>query len=107
MFLQTCKNCYKTQTRIPITLTFCTQKGSTKANPSIKFGVNLMNGSGVMSGKLLCRWSNYRRSAFWWFERNRDKDHGDMTQNPTYVTITRSIFMNKTVLVFTATRQTA
>ena len=35
-----------------------------------------------------------------WFERNRDKDHGDMTQNPTYVTITRSIFMNKTIISF-------
>ena len=31
----------------------------------------------------------------WWFERTRDKDHGDMTQNPACVTITRSIFMNK------------
>ena len=40
-------------------------------------------------------------------ERNQDKDHGDMTQNPTCVTITRSIFMNKKVLVFTPTRQTA
>ena len=26
---------------------------------------------------------------------NRDKDHGDMTRNPTCVKITRSIFMNK------------
>ena len=50
---------------------------------------------------------NHRRSAFWWFERNRDKDHGDMTQNPTCVTITRSIFTNTKVLVFTPTRQTA
>ena len=33
-----------------------------------------------------------------WFERNRDKDHGDMTQNPTCVKITRSIFMNKTTI---------
>ena len=30
-----------------------------------------------------------------WFARNRNKDHGDMTQNPTCVKITRSIFMNK------------
>ena len=30
-----------------------------------------------------------------WLEKNRDKDHGDMTQNPTCVTITQSIFMNK------------
>ena len=43
---------------------------------------------------------------FWWFERNQDKDHGDMTQNPTCVKITRSIFMNKKLLVFVSTRQT-
>ena len=35
-----------------------------------------------------------------WFERNRDKDHGDMTQNPTCVKITRSIFMNKKIISF-------
>ena len=35
-----------------------------------------------------------------WFERNRDKDHGDMTQNPTCVKITRSIFMNKKTINF-------
>ena len=35
-----------------------------------------------------------------WFERNRDKDHGDMTQNPTCVKITRSIFMNKKAISF-------
>ena len=35
-----------------------------------------------------------------WFERNRDKDHGDMTQNPTCVKITRSIFMNKKTISF-------
>ena len=29
-----------------------------------------------------------------WFERNRDEDHGDITQNPTCVKIKRSIFMN-------------
>ena len=44
---------------------------------------------------------------FWWFKRNRDKDHGDMTQNPICVTITQLIFMNKKLLVFTPTRQTA
>ena len=42
-----------------------------------------------------------------WFEKNRDKDHGDMTQNPTCVTIMQSIFMNNKLLVFTPTRQTA
>ena len=43
-----------------------------------------------------------------WFERNPVKGHRDMTQNPTYVTITQSIFMNKKkLLVFTPTRQTA
>ena len=35
-----------------------------------------------------------------WFERNRDKDHGDMTQNPTCVKITQSIFMNKKIISF-------
>ena len=32
----------------PIALKFGTQKGSPKANPSIKFGANPMNGSGFM-----------------------------------------------------------
>ena len=32
-----------------------------------------------------------------WFERNRDKDHGDMTHS---VKITRSIFMNKKTISF-------
>ena len=41
VFSHTCKNCYKTQTRTSIALTFGTQKGSPKANPSIKFGANL------------------------------------------------------------------
>ena len=35
-----------------------------------------------------------------WFERNRDKDHGDMTQNPTCVKIMQSIFMNKKTISF-------
>ena len=35
-----------------------------------------------------------------WFERNRNKDHGDMTQNLTCVKITRSIFMNKKTISF-------
>ena len=35
-----------------------------------------------------------------WFEKNRDKDHGDMTRNPTCVKITRSIFMNKKTISF-------
>ena len=43
------KNCYNTQTRTPIAMKFGTQKGSPKANPSIKFGTNPMNGSGVMT----------------------------------------------------------
>ena len=49
VFSHTCKNCYNKQTRAPIALQFGTQKGSPKANPSIKFGTNLMNGSGVMT----------------------------------------------------------
>ena len=43
------KNCYNTQMRTPIALTFGTQKGSPTANPSIKFGANPMNGSGGMT----------------------------------------------------------
>ena len=35
-----------------------------------------------------------------WFERNRDTDHGDMTQNSTCVKIMRSIFMNKKTISF-------
>ena len=49
VFLHTCKNYYKMQTCIPIALKFGTQNGSPKANPSIKFGANPMNGSGVMT----------------------------------------------------------
>ena len=49
VFSRTCKNCYKMQTRTPITMKFGTQKGSPKANPSIKFGANPMNGSGFMT----------------------------------------------------------
>ena len=49
VFSHTCKNCYKTQTRTPIALKFGTQKGSTKANPRIKFGANPVNDSGVMT----------------------------------------------------------
>ena len=49
VFSHTCKNCYNKQTRTPIALTFGTQKGSPTANPSIKFGTNPMNGSGVIT----------------------------------------------------------
>ena len=35
-----------------------------------------------------------------WFERNPDKGHRDMTQNPTCVTITRSTFMSKKTILF-------
>ena len=49
VFSHTCKNCYNTQTRTPIALKFGTQKGSPTTNPSIKFGTNPMNGSGVMT----------------------------------------------------------
>ena len=49
MFSHTCKNCYKTQTCALIALKFGTQKGSPKANSSIKFGANPMNGAGVMT----------------------------------------------------------
>ena len=48
VFSHTLKNCYKTQTRIPITLKSGTHKGSPMSNPSIKFGANLVNDSGVM-----------------------------------------------------------
>ena len=49
VFSHTCKKCYKTQMRTPITLKFVTQKGSPKVNPSIKFGPNTMNCSGFMT----------------------------------------------------------
>ena len=49
VFSHTCKKCYNKQTRTPIALTFGTRKGSPTANPSVKFGTNLMNGSGVMT----------------------------------------------------------
>ena len=49
VFSHTCKNCYNKQTRTAIALKVCTQKGSPKANPSIKIGTNPMNGSGVMT----------------------------------------------------------
>ena len=49
VFSHTCKNCYNKQMRTPIALKFGTQKGSPKANPSIKFGTNPINGSGVMT----------------------------------------------------------
>ena len=35
-----------------------------------------------------------------WFEKDRNKDHGDMTQNPTCVKITRFILMNKKTISF-------
>ena len=35
-----------------------------------------------------------------WFERNWDKDHGDMTQNPTCIKITQSNFINKKTISF-------
>ena len=49
VFSHTYKNCYKTQTHTPIALTFSTLKRSPKANSSIKFGANPMNGMGVMT----------------------------------------------------------
>ena len=49
VFSHTCKNCYNKQTRTPIAMKFGTQKGSPKANPSIKFGTNPMDGSGVVT----------------------------------------------------------
>ena len=49
MFSHIYKNCYKTQTRAPIALKVSTQKGSPKANRSMTFGANPMNGSGVMT----------------------------------------------------------
>ena len=52
VFSHTCKNCYKTKTRTPIALQFDTEKGSLKANSSIKFGADPMNGSGFMTNYL-------------------------------------------------------
>ena len=65
VFSHTCKNCYNKQMHTPIAMKFGTEKGSPKANPSIKFGfyffylfiyfffgANPMNGSGVMTNYL-------------------------------------------------------
>ena len=49
VFSHTCTNCYNKQTRTPIDMKFGTQNGRPTANPSIKFGTNPMNGSGVMT----------------------------------------------------------
>ena len=49
VFSHTYTNCYKTKTRTPIALKFCTQIGRPKTNPSITFGVPPMNGSEVMT----------------------------------------------------------
>ena len=46
------------QTRTPIALKFGTQKGSPKANPSITFGANPMNGSKVFGIHLLINGPN-------------------------------------------------
>ena len=49
VFSYTCKNSYKTQTHTLIAFKFGTKKGTPKANPSIEFGANPMNGSGIMT----------------------------------------------------------
>jgi len=52
---------------------------------------------------LACRWSNHRRSAFLWFERNAVKDYGDMTQNSTGVKIMQSNLWIKSPSSYTPT----
>ena len=103
---------------VRIGLKYGTLKGLIKADLHTNSGRNPMNIHGVMTNYLrkirskVCH--AYRvnpleesvenryvdgativRVPFLWFERNRDKDHGDMTQNPTCVKIMQSIFMNK------------
>ena len=88
--------------RARIGLKVGTLKGLIKADLCTNFGRNPMNIHGVMSDYLhkirskVCHayrvnsfeesvencyvdGATHRRSAFLWFERNRDKDHGDMT----------------------------
>jgi len=60
-----------------------------------------------MSWNLAHRWSNYHRSAFSWFEINREKDLRGMKAIQPCVKIMQSIFVNKNLLVFMCTRQTA
>ena len=69
MFSHTCKNCYKTQTGTPIALTFGTQKGSPKVNPS------LGGGKGGSKGlKPPLRMISHRNYLSWSGTENRDKD---------------------------------
>ena len=44
--------------------------------------------------KLACRWRNHRGVPFCGFERNQEKDHRDMTQNPTSSEDIKSIAYN-------------
>jgi len=56
---------------------------------------------------LACRWSKHYRSAFLWFERNPEKDHRDMTQNPNWCQITRSNLWIKNPPSYTAVVQSS
>ena len=111
------------QTHTPIKLLLGTRKGLIKVHLHTNFYWNPIKIYGVMidflrkkslsrlQGKplggigwnLACRWSNHHWSAFLGFERNREKDHGDMTQNPTGVKITRSNLWIKIPPSYTAT----
>ena len=59
----------------------------------------------VIGWNLAYRWSNHRRSAFLWFGKNPEKDHEDMTQNPTDVKITGLNLQIKYPPSYTATVQ--
>ena len=106
--------------RARIGLKFDTLKGLIKADLRTNFGRNPMNIHGVMTDYLrkirseVCHAYRVNPSEESVencyvdgativgvpFCRNRGKDHGDMTQNPTCVNITRSIFMNKKTISF-------
>ena len=97
-----------------IRLKFGTINGLIKADLSIKFGRNSMNIHVVMTNylhKIKLNFCHTHRvnpleewaencyvdgvTIFLQFERNQDKDYGDMTQNPACITIPWLSFVNK------------
>ena len=45
-----------------------------------------------MTSKSVYRWSNYCSANLLWFGKDRNKDRGVLTENPTMCKIARSIF---------------
>ena len=52
-------------------------------------GLSCLQGKSLegIGWKLAFRWSTHGRSTLLWFERNQEKDHRDMAQNPTGIKI--------------------